>query len=190
MIADREGTFVPNPVNRVFDQVKLNAAWTSDITYLHCGASMAYLCAIGDEHSGRVLRYAVADHMRNELVVSTLHMAFTTRANNTQEIIFHTNGGVQFNSRNVVRQCKSMGLQSSMSASGCAYDLATTESFWSIFKHQSFYCNAFANLDEPRLGIDAFMHRCKTHRRYSHIGYRTPLQYELEFNRHPAAQAA
>jgi hypothetical protein len=33
------------------------------------------------------------------------------------------------------------------------------------------------------------MHRYNTHRRYSKIGYKTPMAYELEFNQ-IAAQAA
>jgi transposase InsO family protein len=66
--------------------------------------------------------YAVADHMRDELVINALKMAFTTRANNTEGIIFHTDRGAQFNSRNVINQCNTMGLQRSMGATGCAYD--------------------------------------------------------------------
>jgi len=52
--------------------------------------SVTYLRSILDEHSDRVLSYAVADHMRDELVVATLQMAFTTWAQNTFGIIFHT----------------------------------------------------------------------------------------------------
>ena len=109
-ITEHEGVFPPDLVNRVFDQGRLNTVWTSDITYLHCEASVAYLCAIRDEHSGRVLK-----------------MASTTRAQRTKGIIFHTDRGAQYNSKSVVNQCNTMGVQRSMDATGCTYGHANTE---------------------------------------------------------------
>ena len=180
-VVDPFASFPADLVDRRFDQGRCDAVWTSDI-YLNCGEGDMFLCAIKDEHSKRVLGWAVADHMRTELVTAALEMAVTVRGGLCAGTILHADRGSQYTATAFADACAQHGLLRSMGATGICWDNAGAESLWSTFKHEYYYRHAFATMLELTVAVDKWMNIYNTRRRHSVIGMLSPIDYEKSLN--------
>ena len=178
-IADPGAAIPPDLVGRCFGQGAPDRVWTSDITYLTCGDGVdMYLCAVKDEHTKRVLGWAVADHMRAELVIAAIEMAAATREGRCVGTILHSDRGGQFVDAGTVRTCAELELRRSMGATGICWDNAGAESLWSTFKHEYYYRHTFASKAELVAAVDKWINFYNNDRRHSVIGMISPIAYE------------
>ena len=94
-IADQAAAKAPDLLGRDFTAAEVNTRYVGDITYLPIGESgFCYLATVMDLASRRLAGWAVADHMRTDLVIDALKAAEHTRGS-LAGAIMHTDHGTQ-----------------------------------------------------------------------------------------------
>jgi transposase InsO family protein len=104
-----------------------NEVWAGDITFIPCGEKWLYLAVVIDLCSRRIVGWALADHLRSDLVVDAMKKAIASRRN-TSNLIFHSDRGSQYGSRTFRDVRRLAGMRQSMSARANPYHNAWTES--------------------------------------------------------------
>jgi putative transposase len=69
----------PDLVERRFTASEPNTLWVADITYLHTWDGFLYLAVVIDACSRKVVGWAMADHLRTDLVLGVVGMAIFAR---------------------------------------------------------------------------------------------------------------
>jgi transposase InsO family protein len=182
---------VPDLLKRDFTADAPNRKYVGDITYLPLanGANL-YLATVIDCYSRRLVGWAVADHMRTELVETTLKDAAATRGSLTGAI-FHSDHGSVYTSKAYARLCAGLGVTQSMGAVGTSADNALAESFNATFKREVLRDETvFSDEITCRREAFAWLTRYNTKRRHSWCGYLNPNAYERAFTTTTLAPAA
>jgi transposase InsO family protein len=178
-IADPAAAKAPDLIGRDFTAAAPNQRYVGDITYLPVGdRGFLYLATVLDLHSRRLAGYAIAEHMRAELVIDALAAAQRTRGS-LDGAIMHTDHGAQYTSKAFAAACATAGVRQSMSPVGSSADNAAAESFNATFKRETLQGRrAFIDEREARLTTFRWLHRYNTTRRHSRLSHRSPIAYE------------
>jgi transposase InsO family protein len=156
--------------------------WASDITYVATLEGWLYLAVILDLFSRRVVGWKLAESLEAELVVTALRNALALRQPE-EGLYFHSDRGSQYSSEAVRKPLSVIGANLSMSGVGNCYDNAQAEAFFSTLKTECFPDNqVFAGRAQARREIFEYIEVYYNNRRlHSALGYRTPRQYETQF---------
>ena len=120
-VTDAEDAYPKDAVKRCWDVGALNQVWVGDITYLRTWEGWVYLATVIDAHSRRVIGWAIADHMRTDLIEDALKMALVLRgADRPAKVIFHSDRGTQYASEQITTFAANNGITRSMGFTGCA----------------------------------------------------------------------
>lgn len=152
-----------------------------DITYIHTWEGWLYLATVIDCFNNEVVGYAMADHMRAELVTNALDMAYRNH-DIAEECIFHSDRGTQYTSHDFAVWLTDHDMRQSLGRTGICYDNALAESFNSMLKvervHRQTYPTRKKAQDDVANYIELFYNR----RRISSVfDYRTPLEVRTQY---------
>jgi putative transposase len=92
-VRDRHARPAPDLVERNFTASAPNCVWVADITYIPTWAGFLYLAVVLDVFSRRIVGWAMATHLRTELVLAALNMAIGQRR--PAAVIHHSDQGSQ-----------------------------------------------------------------------------------------------
>lgn len=169
-----------NLLGRDFSADAPNCAWVADTTYIHTADGWAFLVAILDLFSRRIVGWALSSELSTELARTALQKALCMRRADPG-MLFHTDRGGEFTSTLFRADLKAIGARQSLSRPGDCFDNAAMESFFGTMKNELditegriFDAPAEA---EAIIGeyIESYYNR---QRRHSRIGYANPVDFE------------
>jgi putative transposase len=171
----------PDLIGQSFRADRPNEKWCGDVTYVKTWDGWAYLATVIDLHSRKLVGWAIADHMRTELVTAALDMAMARRQP-PAGVIFHSDRGAQYTSGEFDRYCTRNKIRRSLGRTGVCYDNAVSESFFATYKKELVHTRPWPTMtDLTKETNDWIENYYNTRRRHSTLGYLTPREYELGY---------
>jgi transposase InsO family protein len=162
----------------------------ADLTEIASWEGKLYLAVVVDAYSRRCVGWAMADHMRAELVVEALEMALWQRRPDVG-LVHHSDRGAQYVSLIFGQTARAAGIDISMGAKGCALDNAVCESFFATLKKELTRRRSWPTRRELESAVFAWIEGWYNRRRlHSTLGYLSPADYENRTLSDPGASLA
>ena len=171
---------VPDLVEREFHADAPDRLWVADITYVPTLAGFLYLAIVLDVFSRRIVGWAMAGHLRTELVLDALDMAVEQRR--PDSVIHHSDQGCQYTSFAFGERCRRWGVVPSMGSVGDCFDNAMAESFFATLECELLDRTHFHDHHQARRAIFEFIEGWyNPHRRHRGLGQQSPIAFERSY---------
>lgn len=177
-MAPGPATSKPHPQHKVYPYLlrgvavaRPNQVWSTDLTYIRLARGFAYLVAIIDWYSRRVLAWRISNSMDASFCVDCLEDAL--RHHGKPEI-FNSDQGSQFTSDAFTGVLKREGVAISMDGRGRALDNIFVERLWRNVKYEDVYLKSYANMAELTVGLAQYFAFYNAERPHQALGYETP----------------
>jgi len=181
----------PNLLERNFTVAAPNRVWVGDITYIPTAEGWLYLAVVMDLFNRQVVGWSLREDLRGELVIDALEMAWFKRCpDRGAGLIFHSDRGCQYASREFTEVLRERAITASMSRKGNCWDNACSETLFGSLKVERLHGKRFETIRQAKdEALDWLLWYNQT-RLHSTLDYVSPVEYEENWRRETAAIAS
>jgi transposase InsO family protein len=157
-------------------------AVVSDITYLRTDEGHAYLALATDPYSKKIMGYAVDDNMKVDLVKSALKMAYKNMMFSHQEVIHHSDRGIQYCCPDYSQFAEKLHFKLSTTQQYDPYENAVAERVNETLKYEYGLNKQAVNLQILKKRVKQTVDIYNRERVHWSLGLKTPEEVHRSYN--------
>ena len=174
----KPSTTIPNFKHKVYPYLlrhraitRPNEVWCADITYIPMAKGFAYLVAVMDWASRKVLSWRLSNTMTTDFCTEALEEAI---ARYGRPEIFNTDQGAQFTSEQFTGILKANNIAISMDGKGRWMDNVFIERLWRSVKYEHVYLHSYDSIADLRQGLKTYFGFFNQERTHQSLARQTP----------------
>jgi len=191
-VADPKAPCPLDRVNRQFKAERPNQLWVSDFTYVSTWQGWVYVAFVIDVFSRRIVGWRQSSSMHTEFVLDALEQAlYDRRPSEDDGLVHHSDRGSQYLSIRYSERLAEAGIEPSVGSKGDSYDNALAETINGLYKAEVIHRRgSWKTKQAVELATLEWVAWFNHHRLMGPLGYVPPAEFEANYHRQRAGQAA
>ncbi len=179
-------------VNRQFRAERPNQLWVSDFTYVSTWQGWVYVAFVVDVFSRRIVGWRQSSSMHTEFVLDALEQALYDRKPSEDDgLVHHSDRGSQYLSIRYSERLAEAGIEPSVGSRGDSYDNALAETINGLYKAEVIHRRGpWKTKQSVELATLEWVAWFNHHRLMGPLGHVPPAEFEANYHRQRAGQAA
>ena len=159
---------------------KAEQVFVADITYIRLQYDWAYLALVTDYYSKKIMGYTLADNMKAPMVIDALKMAKKNCVHNRENIIHHSDRGVQYCCNEYAVYTEKNNFQLSTTEKYDPYENAVAERINGILKYEFGLVKIIPDLDTAHKMVKQAIDIYNNKRRHWSLNLETPANAHIK----------
>ena len=152
-----------------------NQVWVSDITYIRTVKGFCYLALITDLFSRKIVGYDISDSLELAGCLRALQKALAN-SKPAAGLVHHSDRGIQYCSKQYVKQLQKRNLKISMTEENHCYENAVAERVNGILKDEFYLDQCFVSTSHAKKATKCAIEIYNNKRLHLSLGLKTPEQ--------------